>query len=607
MKLWLLQAKKPLLFFIVFLVGLALFFPSFNLSLFGDDWMVFWRSDSFFPSSHTATLLGYLKHFLTRYGSQDILMGFFRSIYGYESQYYYLTSFITRIIAAFSLYPLVFYLTKNKFATLFAMLFFSVTTIGLETTEYIAHIPSYVGLTFFNFFLYFFLRSREKEQGRKIFLSGLFFYFTFIMIPYRMTGLMPFIVFVEAFWLMQNFNKKTVFSVIKRLSVILIIFLLIYISGNPFSYNSQGKDIRPSFNSFLLKQTTDSFFNILGQLKNGRSDLLFYPIISFGGMFIPDTALQSLSTAPSKSWLIFITLFVYSLFATIALVIIKSIFTTKSNSYRVILFLAALWSLISSIVFLLNQTTFPGSKFFILLLVGGYVAIFGLYLLYRFYNDHLVSQALFSSLSWSLASFLIPWLWTPTFLFDTYHRYLIGSAVGISLFLATIISLAKNTKYRNIVLFLFTILLIINMWTSSIQIQRLLSNHNQQVNDKIWAAMPYIPEVGKSEEPLVFYFEGDGTNNSILHDTVTFGFPYHMALIYGISEEIKNPISMIEWKDIESAVLDGKSFAPHYKGQVLDPVSPERVYAFQLQGQDKLINITDAARQKLNKLMQDQK
>ncbi len=598
MKLW-------LQFLIVFLVGLVVFFPTFNLSLYGDDWLVFWRYDSFFPSSQASSGLDYLKHFLTRYGSQDILMGFLRSIYGYASQYYYLTSFILRILAAFSLYPLVFYLTKNKLATLFAMLFFSVTTIGLETTEYISHITSYIGLIFFNLFLYFFLRSREKNEGKKLFYSGLFFYLTFVIVPIRMTGLLPFIIFIEIFWIVQNFNKRIITEGVSRLFTIFLIFLFINTTGKPFFFPSHGGDTKSDSSIFLLNQTTDSLFNIQKQLEDQQFGFLSYPIISFGSMFIPDSAIKDFSAIPSQFQLFILTLLVYCLFVTIALAITNCIFVKKSNFYKLILFPTALWSLISSIIYLANQTAFPNLKFFILLLVGGYVAILGLYLLYKFYNNHLVSQALLTSLSWSLASFFMPWFWSPTFLLTTYHRYLIGSAVGISLFLATIISLAKSVKHRKVVLFSFLILLFIHIGTSSTHIRRLLINHNQQNSDKIWAAMPHIPEVGKSMEPLVFYFEGDGTNGAILNDTITFGFPFHMGLQYGISDENNNPLSMIEWKDVESAVLDGKSFSPHYKGQILDPISTERVYAFRLQGKDNLINITDITREKLVNLLKN--
>lgn len=600
MKLW-------LLFLIVFLVGSLVFFPTLKLSLYGDDWLVFWRYDSFFPTPQTSSILDYVKHFLTRYGSQDVLIGFLRSIFGYQSAYYYMISLILRILAAFSLYPLTFYLTRSKLAAFFAMLFFSVTTIGLETTEYLAHIPSYISLTFFNLFLYYFLRSRDDKEGKKLLYSGLFFYLTFIISPIRMTGLLPFIFLTEIFWILQNLNRKIFKKFSIRLSFILLFFLFINISGNPFFFPTQQTNEKSHSNIFLINQTTDSLFNILEQLKNGRFDFLFYPVISFGGMFLPDTALPDFSSAFNKSQLILLVLFIYGLFIGITSIIVKSIFVKKLPSYKIILFLMALWSLVSSVIYLANQTTFPNSKFFILLLVGGYMAILELYLLYKFYHNQLVSQAIFSSLSWSIFAFFVPWFWNPTFLLTTYHRYLIGSAVGISLFLAVIISLVRNLKYQKVISSLFFILLLIHIVNTNMHIQKLLKNHNQEISSKIWSQIPYIPEVGKSMEPLVFYFEGDSTNGAILNDTVTFGFPFHMGLLYKIPDENRNPISMIDWKDVESTVSDGKSFAPHAKGKILDPISPERVYAFRLQGKDNLINITDSARKRLTEFLQNQR
>lgn len=589
---------------IVCLASLTVFFPTFNLSLYGDDWLVFWRYDSFFPSSQTFNILDYINHFLTRYGSQDILMGFLRSIYAYQSEYYYLTSFIMRVLAAFSLYPITFYLTKNKLAVFFAMLFFSVTTIGLETTEYISHITSYIGLIFFNLFLYYFLKSRETNHTKKLLLSGLFFFLTFVIVPIRMTGLLPFILLIELFWTSQNFSKTIIKKTALRLSFIFLIFIFINLIGNPFFFPSQGGVTKPPSNIFLINQTTDSVAFMLKQVANSRFDFLFYPVISFGSMFIPDTAIKDFPSSPSEFQKLILMIFVYGLFVLIALAIKNSIFVKKSDSSKLIFFLAALWSLTAFVIYSANQATIPSIKFLVLLLIGGYMLILSLYLLYKFYNNYLISQAIFISLSWSFVSFIIPWFWSSTFLLETYHRYLIGSAIGVSLFMAILIALAKNVKHQRIILSLFIVLLFINIWITKTRIEILLNNHNQQFNNKIWDAMPYIKEVGNSTEPLIFYFEGDGTNESILHDTVTFGFPFHMGLLYKTYEENRNPISMIEWKDIESAVTDGKSFAPHRQGKILNPISPERVYAFRLQGKDNLINITDDVRERLTKLLE---
>lgn len=598
MKLW-------LIFLSVFLVGLIVFFPTFNLSLYGDDWLVFWRFDSFFPPLKNINLFDFLKHFLTRYGSQDILMGFLRSIFSYHSEYYYITSFVMRMLAAFSLFPIALYFTKDKLASFFAILFFSVTTIGLETTEYVSHITSYIGLSFFNLFLYYFLKSREIGQSKKSFFFGLFFFLTFITVPIRMTGLLPFILLIELFWAIQNWSKTILKKTTLRLSFIFFIFIFINLVGNPFFFPSQGGVTKPPSNIFLINQTTDSLSNMLSLLENQRSDFLFYPIISLGSMFLPDTVIKNLQTPFSASQKVVLMTLVYSLFAVLVLIIKNSILIKKARFLKPVFIPLGIWSFVAFEIYSANQITIPNPKFFILLLVGGYMAIFSFYLLCKFYNNYLVSQAIFISLCWSIVSFFIPWFWSPTFLLETYHRYLIGSAVGISIFLAILISLAKDVKHRRTIFSLFVVLLLIHIWTTRERINILLSNHNQQFNDKIWTSMPYIKEVGDSTEPLIFYFKGDGTNESILHDTVTFGFPFHMGILYNTSDENRNPISMIEWSDIESAVLDGKSFAPHRQGKILNPISTNRVYAFQLHGKDNLVNITDETRAKLTELLQN--
>lgn len=600
MKLW-------LMFLIIFLVGLVVFFPTLKLSFYGDDWMIFSIYNYLFPQGSTPSMRDFLNEALTRYGSQAILMGFFRAIYGYHASYYYMTSMIVRIIVAFSLYPLTFYLTKSKLASFFAMLFFCITTIGLETTEYLPHIPSYIGLTFFNLFLYYFLRSREEKEVKKLLYAGLFFYLSFVTVPVRMTGLLLFILLIEFFWIIQNWSKKILKKVSLRLSFIFLILIFINVTGNPFFSSTQKNEAKPQSNIFLLTQTTDSLSKMIKQLENYRFDFLFYPVISFGSMFIPDTAIDNFPIALKKSQLVFLILLVYSIFTIISLFIMRSIFPKKTYSSRTTLVFTALWSLISAVVYFANQTTFPGPKFLISLLIGGYISILGIYLLHKFYRNQLISQAIFSSLCWSVVAFLIPWLWDPFFLLVTYHRYLIGSAVGISLFLATLVSLVKNQKYQKIVLSLFFFLILIHIINTRIHLQRLLENHSAETSNKIWSQMPYISEIGKNKEPLIFYFEGDETNGSILNDTVTFGFPFHMAILYNIPEMNKNPVSMIVWKDVESAVLDGKSFAPHFGGRVLNPISPSSVYAFHLQGKDNLINITDNARKKLVEFLQNQR
>src|SRR3989338_2747935 len=145
-----------------------------------------------------------------------------------------------------------------------------------------------------------------------------------------------------------------------------------------------------------------------------------------------------------------------------------------------------------------------------------------------------------------------------------------------------------------------------NFFAKPIYINNLLGTHGQENNKKIWVSIPHIQEIGRSKEPIIFYFEGDGTNGGILHDVITFGFPPHMALLYNLREEDGGlPVPMDDIRQLVSAVTDGKVF-PAY-GYPVKPISTDRIYAFYLLGKDNLVNITNEARNKLEQLKSEVK
>ena len=175
---------------------------------------------------------------------------------------------------------------------------------------------------------------------------------------------------------------------------------------------------------------------------------------------------------------------------------------------------------------------------------------------------------------------------------------MIVSAIGISILLATVVSLGKDKKKQILLFVSFCLILIIHIISTRIYINTVLDSHSQDISYKIWSLIPHVDEIGKDREPIIFYFEGDNTNAGILHDVITFGFPPHMAILYNLREEDGGfPVPMSDFKEVVSAVVDGKPM-PAY-GYPVKPVSIERIYAFHLQGKDNLINITDIVRDKL--------
>ena len=573
----------------ILIISFLTFLPSFNLALFGDDWLAFFRY-----AMHVAPKLPgewiNLRYFLTPYGAQDILMGLLKSLFGFHSSYYYQISFILRLFAAFSLYPLVFYLTKDKLATLFSILFFSITVIGLDATNWVFNMPSYITIGLFNFVLYFFIKSREENQFKQFFLAALFYYLAYIITPIRMHGSLPFLFLLDFFWIIQKKDFKIFKKAAIRLSIIFTIFLFIKFSGQSLGPSSE------------IPERLNQGFTISTQLlQNGRIDFIFHPFIMLGSMFLPDFVIQQMTGVSDINFsTLFFSILSLFFFLIICLLLANASKAISKKFFLKFLFFSLIWLLISWIFFPKNIQPFPNNTItpatsFILLNIGGFTIILLALLLKENWRREKLSTALFISLVWPILAFFAAWWFTPQVIFPTTYRYLIISAVGISIILAIIINLSEEFKHKLILTVALSLFLILHIISTNHYLKLMENFHSQEITDKIWSSLPYIPEVGK--EPLVFYFEGDNSNYIILHNVITFGFPPHMQILYHLTEKDYAPVPMQNWAEVISAISDGQSFKAY--GYPLEPMPVNNVYAFRLEGKDNLINITDLARQKL--------
>lgn len=513
------QKNLKLIFavFVIFFISLITFLPSFSLALFGDDWLAFWRYLTHLgpaPREHWT----HISYLLTPYGSQDIMMGLLRNIFGFQGTYFQMVSFFLRMIAAFSLYPLISYLTKSKLATFFAILFFAITTTGIETTNWVFNMPTYITISLFNLFLYLFLKEREKKSYLVIAISAIIYYFSYIITPIRMHGSLILVFLLEIFWSFQKKDGKILTRSALRFSLILLVFLFIRFSGQ-----SLGPSNEP------IERFTSGIKTSSDLLSKGEIGFIFYPVIILGSMLIPDFILPI------------------------------------------------------------------GIKNVILLLTGSLILITSLYFIIKHFKKGLVSTGFFLGISWSILSFFFAWWWVPNTIYPGHYRYLAVSAVGISILLALIIGLAKTLRNQVIITAILSSFVILHIVSTNYYFRLMEGFHSQQLTDKIWSSIPYIPTIGK--EPVVFYFQGNIDNYVILHNVITFGFPPHMQLLYSLTERDPAPLPMTNWEDVVSAVKDGQSFKPH--GYPLKPIGINQVYAFYLEGKDNLINITEIARQKL--------
>ncbi len=584
---------------VLLIISLSLFTfsPSFNLALFGDDWLAFYRYNKLL-GPNASDHWNHLAYFLTPYGAQDILMGLLQKIYGYQSSLYYITSYVFRIIASFAFYPLILYLTKSKLAAFFAILFFSITTIGVDTTNWVFNMPSYITIALFNLFLYFFLKSREEKKFKLLPVSGLLYYSAYIITPIRMHGSMLLILLIEAFWLLQKRDKKILKKIALRLTMIIIIFLIIRYTGH-----SQGPTEEVS-QRLGIGISAD-----LAMLQHGRFDFIFYPIVIFGAMFLPD--LRSFLLGPDQlasygvpafSFANIILIYLtpaFLGFLLINFILIRNI-PLPGKFFRRNGIAGLLWIIIILLIHQANPNIFFDERYILSLTIGGFAIIIAFSLFLNFNNKLNVSTSLLLSVSWSVLAFFFAWWWVPNTIFPTAYRYLTVSAIGVSIFLAALIGLGKGTKGQITLFSFFLFLVIIHITSTHFYFSQLNTMRSQKLYDKVWSQIPYVPEIGKTSRPIVFYFEGDGTvvNANILYSVITFGFSPHMYVLYNLKSDTQTPVIMDSWDEVLSAVKDGKSFKRHF-GAAIDPIPIDNVFAYHLEGEDKLVNVTGLIREKL--------
>lgn len=567
------------------LINLWLFLPFFGLGLFGDDWLAIFRYSYYLDEPkhlglYSTEYFNHFKYLLNAYGSQDMLMAYLYKTFGEYSGVYFILSYILRVGAGFSIYFPAYYLTKNKLSAYFAVFFFLFSSIGLEASSWVFNMPSYLYITFFSFLVYFYLKYQQENKIKSLYLSYLFFTLTFLSTPIRAHGLIPFIIFMEILWLIFKRNWVSFKLSLMKISGFFAILFVIYILG---------------FKETLSGSPTAGFIailkNSLSLLSQNRFDFLFYPLATLGNIFIPDTFLpKGWQITNFNQYLYKIVLPISLAYITIAIILTYHIGNLGRKFISSVAIMGVVWITLVLIIYKFNPATFSNANNASSLLIGGYILIMVTNLFFYLKSNNLIRSGLLIAFGWTIISYLYPSLQSNTAaIFSTTHRYLIVSNVGISMLLAILIGLGKNSKRIFTLVIISSVLLMAHTFSIRNFLNVQYQTHERSIVKKIWSQIPYVEKVGKSTEPLIFYFEGDGTNETILRDSVTFGFPPHMALLYGITEENKNPQPMSDWREVEFAVLDG--------------TSPDRIYAFHLQGKDNLINITDLAREKLSELI----
>lgn len=583
--------KKKIITFILYalfilLTELFVLRDTFVLALFGDDWFTFSRY-IFYLGPSSPEKFTQFSYFFTVYGPQDSILALMNHFFGYQSHYYYGISFILRYFAALSIYPLVYSLTKSKFTGFIGSLFFAISFIGIESTNWVFNMPSYIAIIFFNIFL-FILISRKNINIKKGIIVAILFYITFITQPIRMTGLPIIIIALETFLLIKKPIKRNFFDSLLLFSFITVAFLIVKYFGQSISTSGE-----------MVQRVTTGLSTISTQLTSGHIDILMNPFIILGSLFIPDTIWQHTGNIGVNISSFFLPILIT--YMLIVLLFYQGASVMQNRKYFLLTnsIIAILWTL--SVRFIFIHTPAFSDPFKVgTALVGGYFLILSTSLIQQCWKKD-KSFPIFLSLVVIIFSFIIPWFFSPSGYFSTAHRYLIVTSVGVGIFWATLLSLFTRSFSYYLFLVILGAFFLLQIQSNNLFFHQLSISRSISISDSIWQQLEKeLPNFRTIAYPTIVYFEGDSTNSDTLYQVITFGFPPHIGLLYDIPHDDKRlPVPITGYQELHTIVKTGKPLNAY--GHIQKPTPIEQIFAFRLEGRKTIKNITPEIREQLQK------
>lgn len=591
-----LKSQKFTLVWLVLIIPLLSYLflkKTFNLALYGDDWLQLYNLWLSFDIHKTLSFFD-IKSYLGAYMPQYFFLGIIRQFFGYDAQAYFAASLFLRILSTISLFFFVKYLTKSQLAALLSSLIVTIAVAGLQTTDWVFNMNTYAGIFFLNLAMIFYIKTRATQT--LISWNYLFFITLFTLalgvVPVRMHGAVPFVIFTELFLYIfqdrKNPLKKLDFFLIARLIIpIILMFILMQVG----SFGSSG-DITPA-----LKE---SFIYVQNALHQGKYDILFYFLGIIGNILVPDT----LHWENGFNYVTIRSLFMLGLGLLITFAI-----NGGKNIYLGVIIANILWGVMNKLFITWNPSLSLANLFSISFgfqfLLLSFLVFFSAYKTYP-----KLAITIIIGVFWIIFFSLLYWLRTPYLIIESTGRYMTMGAIGFSMVFASILSI-MFLNYKNVLkmkagffiiaAFLLGGWLYINFSQSQLYLTNLETNRNLALAEKTWTTLKKIVPNLDKDSPSVFYFTYDSATaaNMIL----IFGFWPHAGLSYQISDWEKTPLPTEDYKQLEEMVKTGKPLNKVHARKAI-PVPLSKVFSFDLRN-GELISTTDIVRAQLAKSLNE--
>lgn len=575
----------------IFVIQLFVFYPTRKLSLFGDDWLAFWRFETIVNSDPYQQGYNYLTYFLTPYGPQDVTMGIISKLFGYEALPYYIISFLLRFVLVVVVYFTTLKFFKNQLAAFASSAFISITITGLETTNWVFNMPSYLGVTFFVGFIYFFFLSFQKDELKNLLKGYFLLFFALVIVPIRMHGVIPMVLMVELLWLMKNRYTLVFKKALLRIPLVILVFWIVKQVGNSFGSPQETID--------RITGGINLITNLF--IKEGTEEVVLFPIATFGNMIFPEVLWDKVDDffkipflGRPRPFVLLSSL----LFGTYIYLAAKLKNRLDKKEISVFGFVGVTLNLLVYVFYKLNPITFSSIPSIGATLIGFYTISFYLLLVYFKHIDRKFHVFTLTVLSIPILFMLLPWFMASYTIFPANHRYTIVSAIGVSLLFGILFITKINRKTLLIIL---TFFLFVNGCVSKMYFDNLVQKRDVEISNKIWTVVHSVIPKYDGQRYHVVYFEGDGNNGDVIHNNVFFGYPPRSSIEQKIINKDDIPVAITTYDDLVNMVINGGSLVAHAKEPEKLPI--ERVYAFRITGNSAetviVLDITEKIRNKL--------
>lgn len=568
--------------FIILFLSWITFKDSFEIALSGDDWLLHYTIWIIFDIQKSASFLN-PSTYLCTYCPHYLFLSVIKHFWGYSPFYYYLVSLIFRIGVSISLFFLVRKITKQSLPALLSGIFFSVSYIGIQTTDWVFNFTHYGGIIAVCIFFVLYFKAKNSSKIFHLIYAAVAFAGALIISPPRMHGLYPLILVAEIGWWIVEGKKYQFKKAGLRLIIILIAYKIVFSS--------------PGYGTteYNLSQVIKGLMMAKEMLSQGNTAFLLNPISTIGNYIIPDLLWLKI---PLKNILTLLPIaLIFALLSSGVFYLVN----LKGKTFKIYLICLFIWFLIMIFIKKTNLNFYSiyqvGHG-----LIGGYTVIFSFWLFNHLkQNKSLLALALLIGQGWMLTFSLFPWLIAPYQIFDSSLRYSVQQAAGLAVWMAVIFTVIliglKEKKLYQLQGFIYTIIVafvIMHILFSRQYLAFLKMNRGTDINERLWNTIfqdvPILPQ----DKPTVFYLQYD--NYYLAEWGLRFLFSSRGALHYNITNQKANPFMIYEYDKLLSMVTDGKALGP--QGYEPTPLPLDHVYGYILQN-GELLNTTSVLRKKL--------